>query len=125
MQDENTKSGVSTLTTDEGSLQALCESGLGQLCPNINELTLEINKAVNLNTVFEAAKVYPNLTKLRFVRSSDFWISLDQSAAFCKSLISSYHLLTSLSFVYVGLGNKTTIEIIGYLRHHQNLDSIE
>ena len=90
----------------------------------MNELNLEVNTAVNLDAVFKASKVFPNLVRLGFLGASEFWVSLDQSAAFCKRVISSYPRLTSLFFTDVGLGNKIAAEIVGYLKQHQSLESI-
>ena len=125
IQGTSMKNNVSTFVTDGKSLSILCEMGLSGMCPKIKELKLVINEAVNIDTVFKASADFQHLTHLALIGSSDFWASLDQSAAFCKNLITAYPRLTGLSFTEIGLGNKTVIEIIGYLRHHKCLASLQ
>ena len=124
VQTEFTQTDASKLTTDDKSLPTLKEIGLGELCPKINDLTLEFLRSIDLDVIPMVASLFPRVAELGIVGPRDYWVTLDKALAFCTKLATSYPRLTSLSLTDVGLGNKTTEKIVGNLRHQDCLKSL-
>ena len=117
-------SDISKITVDDKSLLTLNELGLGDLCPKIKDLTLEFVQSIDLDVIPMVASLFPRIAELGIVGPRDYWVTLDKALAFCTKLATSYPRLTSLSLTDVGLGNKTTEEIVGNLRHQDCLKSL-
>ena len=117
-------SGVSKLSVDNKSLPSLHELGLGELCPNIKELTLEFLRSIDLENISMVSSLFPRVAELDIIGPRDYWVTLDQALEFCKKIATSYPRLVSLSLTDIGLGNKTTEEIVGYLRHQDCLKNL-
>ena len=115
---------ISTLVVDDKSLPVLHELGVGELCPKVRNLSLEYQRAVNLNIYELASSMFPHVSHLGISGSRDFWVKLDNVLAFCTKVATSYPRLSSLSLTDLELGNKTAEEIIGYLRHQDHLTSL-
>ena len=109
------------MTVDDKSLPTLHELGLRELCPNIKELTLEFPRSIDLDIISMVSTMFPGVEELAIVGPRDYWVTLDKALAFCTKLATAYPKLISLSLTDVGLGNKTTEEIVGYLRHQDCL----
>ena len=118
------KSDVATLAVDGKSLTTLHQMQLVEMCPQIKEVTLIMQKTMKLDALFTTSSSFPQLVQLGLVGPRKYLLSLEQSETFCKRLMTSYPRLTGLTFTDIGLGNKGVIDTIGYLRHHKTISKI-
>ena len=72
-----------------------------------------------------ASLEFPHVSHLGIGGPRDYWVNLDEALGFCTKVATSYPRLTSLTLVDVLLGNKTTEEIVGYLRHQEYLTRLK
>ena len=120
-----TKSGISSLLVDSESMSAVHDLQLGELCPQVKELTLEFHRAMKLDIITMASSTFQNLSKLCLVGPREYWISLDQPSSFCKHLMTSFPQITSLTFTDIRLGNKTTLDVIRHIAPHKCLSVLQ
>ena len=114
------------LCVDDMSVPVLWGLGLPAACPNVQKLKLSCSKDVTSNSIKKMAYSYWNLTEFQLEVMGRYrpWPSIEDTASFCKALLSSCPQLVSLSLIDLALGNIKTGDILRSMMAHKHLNSI-
>ena len=125
-----TNGSLEELCVNDVSVPVLWGLGLPAACLNVQKLKLSYNKDVTANCITMACSSYLHLTDVQvrglFTVVTGFmkWSSIEDSASFCKVLVSSCPQLVKLSLVTLDLGNNKACDILQGLMDHEHLNII-
>ena len=95
------------------------------MCPLIKEIDFVMTAALSLEVIFRDSLSFPHLAHLRLVGPQEFYVTFKKSEELANRLKNSYPKLTGFSVIDIGLENKVTQDLIGYLKDFQCLTKIE